>query len=657
VKGQRGLLTKVSGPQYEKNMVYYPDGSLKTAEWTIPGWLTLEKKHQYYPNKSVRSVETTIKRIKDASIIEKTTEEFLQDQTGRASGLRLNGKILYSLFYDDEGDLEEARFENGDILKFKYDEVTKGIKGYWHKTRQWESDFSFDLDQRGHVDKEAWKIEQKSLSRTYGYDERGFLTSSTDQETKAKYNYDDNGLPSSIEDPTGARKLVRSQNPMKVGNATYSFDSIGRLVAKDDLKLSYGPDGHLRKAERLGRSWSFSYDEKGQRFLKEHEGKAVAAYIEEHFITETVRVSPLVIGGHLVGALVNGEFRPLITDARGTMVGEAASAVSLASPFGLRSSHPALAAALDYVQKGYDADLGLIRMGVRDYDPLISQFITPDPLFLEQLNRCAQSPTECNLYSYALNNPLLFVDPTGQSVLGIIFSVIEIAVGVVTLVGTGWTGAGAWMGYLSIADGVDNLVANIRSEFSDSPVMTGKQALGYGITKALGGDEETAQGMGLVCQLAPAIVMGGAGAKNLGTDLGKMLGGGAMRLSAESAALGYVGNDMIQIVSGTAVSTTTANAIITGTLATTEAVTAASASNIMASRGVGNVGGGNKETIGEAKRQFAKNIDFRRWFHKEYKPDTKGASNQYGRHNPDLSDDQLLDAWREWNELGRPKVK
>jgi hypothetical protein len=44
---------------------------------------------------------------------------------------------------------------------------------------------------------------------------------------------------------------------------------------------------------------------------------------------------------------------------------------------------------------------------------LLGQFHTPDPLYLADPARCIASPVACNLYSYAANNPLLFVDPTG----------------------------------------------------------------------------------------------------------------------------------------------------------------------------------------------------------------------------------------------------
>src|SRR5262245_21549172 len=53
-------------------------------------------------------------------------------------------------------------------------------------------------------------------------------------------------------------------------------------------------------------------------------------------------------------------------------------------------------------------------MDVRDYDPHLSQFLTPDPLFFEDLDKCQSSPLQCSLYGYASGNPVNLVDPSGN---------------------------------------------------------------------------------------------------------------------------------------------------------------------------------------------------------------------------------------------------
>jgi RHS repeat-associated protein len=100
------------------------------------------------------------------------------------------------------------------------------------------------------------------------------------------------------------------------------------------------------------------------------------------------------------------------SDACGTLLADRVVA-NLATPYGVRAQRLSQSAVLDYVERGYDADLGTVRFGVRDYDPLLGQFWSPDPLLLESLDPCAASPVQCNLYGYAKGNPISFHDPTG----------------------------------------------------------------------------------------------------------------------------------------------------------------------------------------------------------------------------------------------------
>ena len=70
-----------------------------------------------------------------------------------------------------------------------------------------------------------------------------------------------------------------------------------------------------------------------------------------------------------------------------------------------------------------DGDTGLMLLGHRYYDASIGRFISRDPAY-----------AGTNWYDYAGNNPLLSIDPTGESWISIGIGII---VGVVVTVGTG----------------------------------------------------------------------------------------------------------------------------------------------------------------------------------------------------------------------------
>ncbi len=54
-------------------------------------------------------------------------------------------------------------------------------------------------------------------------------------------------------------------------------------------------------------------------------------------------------------------------------------------------------------------EFGIINMNGRLYDPVLGRFFSPDP-FVQFLG----SPQGYNRYSYCLNNPLRYTDPSGQ---------------------------------------------------------------------------------------------------------------------------------------------------------------------------------------------------------------------------------------------------
>jgi len=59
-------------------------------------------------------------------------------------------------------------------------------------------------------------------------------------------------------------------------------------------------------------------------------------------------------------------------------------------------------------------NLGLVHMNGRVYDPAIGRFLSADPYIQFPLNTQSY-----NRYSYVLNNPLSFTDPSGYFLSGL----------------------------------------------------------------------------------------------------------------------------------------------------------------------------------------------------------------------------------------------
>lgn len=67
------------------------------------------------------------------------------------------------------------------------------------------------------------------------------------------------------------------------------------------------------------------------------------------------------------------------------------------------------ASSIRYAGEFYDAEVGLYYLRARYYDPYIGRFVSEDTYRGE-----AENPLTLNMYTYVLNNPLIYWDPTGH---------------------------------------------------------------------------------------------------------------------------------------------------------------------------------------------------------------------------------------------------
>ena len=419
--GQTGYTSQVEGPAYTLTTVHNPDGTQASSRLVVAGWMQVDLATTYYSSGAVREAHRTITRLSDGAVIDDVATGSLYDAWGRLDRITVNGLVVATLEYDDDGGLAGAEMAGGQRIDQLYDPATHRLVGYQqeirHGANSWHAGMEWGYDQRGLVGHETISVADQSWLRTYDHDARGFLTGADDDGQHSSYSYTAAGLLDRITDSNGARNVFRGDaTTLSAGGITYTYDSSGRVVARGGAAFTYGPDGQLSTAQVGDRTLTYAYDADGNRLVKYENGAPVAAYLGG-YLTEDSFVEPVEIGGRTVGVLEGGELHLLAMDVRGTLLADEDGTPRLATPYGVREPRPDLSAALDYVEKAYDADLGSVRMGVRDYDPLLGQFTTPDPLYLEAIDRCAASPVDCNLYSYARNSPVTFVDPTGTDSL------------------------------------------------------------------------------------------------------------------------------------------------------------------------------------------------------------------------------------------------
>jgi RHS repeat-associated protein len=425
--GQRGRATGVRGPGYERRTSYGPDGRLAASELSIIGWRRVKDSYEYFEDGRVKSHEREIQGA-DGSIRFDQKRITERDNFGREVRVLVEGetpRTLYEVQYDNEGRVSQITL-GGDAgfnttqgsVALTYDDATHAGRGYNQVAPDWEIQVDRELDSRGlaKIERIGYRNGQDGMQihdREYGYDARRFLERMTSGDGSARYGYEPSGLLGAVSDDEDVVPITRDASTVRLGARTYEFDDVGRLSDSSDVTFAFGPNGQIDRATRGGKTVEFLYDESEQRLLKQVQGSPVVAYLAGGVLTERGLVEPLSVGGRVVAVLENGILRALATDPRSTVVAGDDGSYLSATPYGVRTMHPESAEAIDFAANGFDSDLGLVRMGVRDYDPLIGQFTTPDPLYIEDLEKCGANAVECNLYGYARNDPVGYVDPTG----------------------------------------------------------------------------------------------------------------------------------------------------------------------------------------------------------------------------------------------------
>jgi RHS repeat-associated protein len=175
-----------------------------------------------------------------------------------------------------------------------------------------------------------------------------------------------------------------------------------------------------------------------------------------------------------------------------------------------------------FTSQEFDKETGLYNYGARLYDPVLARFTTPDPLVPDPTN-----PQALNRFTYVLNNPLKYTDPTGH----------------------GWFSK-LWRGIKGIFKKVASIISNPRTLFAMAAIV----AASFIIGPAVGG---FVSHIGIGASAIPSLTMatiggavggavagavgGAAAAAIMGGDIGQGFAMGAFSGAAFGAIGGYYG--------------------------------------------------------------------------------------------------------------------
>ena len=330
----------------------------------------------------------------------------------------------------------------------------------WHTTRRYHTGNGYLQEIRSVADEARdlrhlvydYDEADNLLSRTdqvrqttehFGYDELDRLTAAvtvSDRESE-DYNrvdlfrYDEIGNVV-FHSGAGDYSYASANAATHVGGDAYEYDASGNLVRAPGFSARWFSFGKPAMLERDGRSIEFTYDANGDRLSKRSSDEDTTLYLGK-FYERTVTDNGAVEHRYYIYAdnrLVavrydreNGDefsrrLRYVHQDALGsvdTLSDEAGEVVERLSytAFGERRAsdwregrtlHPPMLVNRGFTGHEHLDEVGLIHMNGRIYDPGIGRFLTPDPYVPSAL-----ATQSYNRYSYALNNPMKFTDPSG----------------------------------------------------------------------------------------------------------------------------------------------------------------------------------------------------------------------------------------------------
>jgi RHS repeat-associated protein len=225
--------------------------------------------------------------------------------------------------------------------------------------------------------------------------------------------------------------------PTVTGTDTFTYDDVGRMVSREtatgEMTLTWDVSSNLVKTVEDDETVLYVYDGSGQRVARIGATTATA-YLGSVEVTDLNTDSGVTgdlqatrfytLGGATVATRTATSLSFLFGDHQGSAevmvthpIGQDDTLDLVTPPTVTRNAYTPYGTTRDTDQLSIDhgwlnqisdeTDTGLIYLNARYYDPILSRFLSPDPLM------DPTDPKTLDPYMYAANNPIAFQDTSG----------------------------------------------------------------------------------------------------------------------------------------------------------------------------------------------------------------------------------------------------
>lgn len=202
-----------------------------------------------------------------------------------------------------------------------------------------------------------------------------------------------------------------------VGGLQYSYDATGNLLSGGGRSYTWAADNQPASITSGGVTESYTYTADGARVTKVRNGVTTLylAGLWEETSDGLSRKAYYVVNGAPVAVRDLGNTQ--VTYLHGDHLGSVSVATDAAGQLLSRQYFDpwgtVLSGRVPQTQRSFTGqyldDTGLLFYHARYYDPALGRFISPDTVVPD-----ARNPQTLNRYSYVLNNPINYTDPTGH---------------------------------------------------------------------------------------------------------------------------------------------------------------------------------------------------------------------------------------------------